>query len=333
LIGGAYFYVTSARYVSTDNAYVKADIAAINAEVSGRVVEVPVVNNQQVEAGATLFRLDEQPFRLALAQAEAQLKNTRDEIMALEASYRQKGEEIALAEKNIAFYENELGIYENMGKGVVAQTQLDEARHNLIVARQQLPALQQEQAGILAQLGGEPDLPPEQHPRYLAAEAARDQAALDLKRTVIIAPAAGFVSNVTLRPGDYARTGMPVFSLVETGHLWVEANFKETQLTHVKPGQPATIEVDTYPGVTWDVTVTSISAATGAEFALLPPQNSTGNWVKVVQRIPVRLDVENRPDQPQLRAGMSAIIDIDTGYQRPLPGIVKTALAWVGAGQ
>ncbi|HET6221847.1 MAG TPA: HlyD family secretion protein, partial [Dongiaceae bacterium] len=187
--------------------------------------------------------------------------------------------------------------------------------------------------GILAQLSGEPDLPPERHPRYLAAEAARDQSALDLRRTVITAPTAGFVSNVTLRPGDYVRTGTPVFSLVETAHLWVEANFKETQLTYVKPGQPATVAVDTYPGVSWNVIVTSISAATGAEFALLPPQNSTGNWVKVVQRIPVRLEVESDDDQPPLRAGMSAVIEIDTGHERPLPSIVKTALAWVGARQ
>jgi membrane fusion protein (multidrug efflux system) len=331
LIGGGYFYVTGARFVSTDNAYVKADIAAINAEVSGRVVAVPIVNNESVTAGQLLFRLDDQPFRLALAQAEAQRKTTRDDILAQQASYRQKQVEIELAKQNIDFYERELVIYDKMNKNnLVAQTQVDEAHHNLTVAQQQLPALQQEAAGILAQLGGQADGAPEQNPRFLAAQAARDQAALDLARTEVHAPANGTIANLTLRPGDYVKTGTPIFSLVEIDHLWVEANFKETDLTHVVSGQPATATVDTYPGATWQIRVSSISAATGAEFALLPPQNSSGNWVKVVQRIPVRLEIASTAGQPPLRAGMSAVIEIDTGYQRPLPGLVKSALAWIG---
>jgi membrane fusion protein (multidrug efflux system) len=334
LIGAAWFYVTGARFVSTDNAYVKADIAAISPEVSGRVVAVPIVNNDRVTAGQLLFRLDEQPFKLALAQAEAQLKTTRDDILAQQASYRQKQAEIEMGQQNIDFYERELVIYDKMNKNnLVAQTQVDEAHHNLIVAQQQLPALQQEAAGILAQLGGEAAGAPQQNPRYLAAQATRDQAALDLARTEIHAPANGIITNLTLRPGDYVRTGTPTFSLVETDHLWVEANFKETDLTHVLTGQPASVTIDTYPGVVWQTDVTSISAATGAEFALLPPQNSSGNWVKVVQRIPVRLEIVPRAGQPPLRAGMSATIEIDTGYQRPLPGLVKSALAWIGAGQ
>ena len=270
LIGGAYFYIAGARYVSTDNAYVKADIANVSAEISGRVTEVPIENNDAVTAGELLFQIDPQPFQLALAQAEANLKTTRDDILAKEASHRQKQAEIAMAQENIAFYEQELGIYEKMARSqIAAQTQLDEARHNLTTARQQLPALQQELAGILAELGGKADAPPEQHPRYLAAQAARDQAALGLKRTGVLAPANGIVTNLTLRPGDYVHTGNSIFSLVETDKLWVEANFKETELTHVRPGQPATVSIDTYPGERWTTTVTSISAATGAEFALL----------------------------------------------------------------
>ncbi|MGE0120521.1 MAG: HlyD family secretion protein [Dongiaceae bacterium] len=334
LIGAGYLYVTGARYVSTDNAYVKADMAAISPEVSGRVIEVAVADNQEVAAGALLFRIDDRPFQLAVAQAEATLENIRNDITALEASYRQKQAEIELAQSNVEFYERELKIYQGMAAGkVVAQTQLDEASHNLTEARQQLPALRQELAGILAQLGGQPDLAPETHPRYLAAKAQLDQARLDLEHTVVAAPASGILSNVTLRPGDYVRAGASVFSLVETDHLWVEANFKETDLTHVVAGQPATVEIDTYPGVVWQTRVGSISPASGAEFALLPPQNSTGNWVKVVQRIPVRLDVESRAGQPVLRAGMSATIEIDTGYRRPLPGLVRSALAWIGAAQ
>src|SRR5262245_60125561 len=334
LIGGAYFYITGARYVSTDNAYVKADIANVSAEISGRVTAVPLENNDAVTAGELLFQIDPQPFQLALAQAEAQLKTTHDDILAKEASYRQKQAEIEMAQENIAFYEQELGIYEKMAKNqIAAQTQIDEARHNLTTARQQLPALQQELAGILAELGGRADAPPEENARYLAAQAARDQAALDLKRTEVRAPANGIITNLTLRPGDYVHTGASIFSLVETDHLWVEANFKETELTHVRPGQSATVTVDTYPGETWTTTVTSISAATGAEFALLPPQNSTGNWVKVVQRIPVRLEIADQPGQPPLRAGMSAIIEIDTGYKRELPSPIGTALAWIGVKQ
>jgi membrane fusion protein (multidrug efflux system) len=333
VIGGAWFYMTSARYVSTDNAYVKADIAAISPEVAGRVVDVPIVNNDHVAAGQLLFRLDDQPFKLALAQAEAQLKTTRDDILAQQASYRQKMVEIDMAQKDIDFYQRELVIYDKMNKSnLVAQTQVDEAHHNLTVAEQHLPALQQEAAGILAQLGGDAADAPEQNPRYLAAQAARDQAALDLARTEVHAPANGMVANLTLRPGDYVKTGMPIFSLVETDRLWVEANFKETDLTHVTVGQAATATIDTYPGERWQIQVSSISAATGAEFALLPPQNSTGNWVKVVQRIPVRLEIVSRPGQPPLRAGMSAVIEIDTGYHRPLPGLVKSALAWIGGG-
>src|SRR5262245_35302027 len=334
LIGGAWFYVTGARYVSTDNAYVKADIAGISPEVSGRVVEVPIVNNDRVTTGQLLFRLDDQPFKLALAQADAQLKTTRDDILAQQASYRQKQVEIDMAQKDIDFYERELGIYDKMNKNnLVAQTQVDEAHHNLTVAQQHLPALQQEAAGILAQLGGEAAGAPEQNPRYLAAQAKRDQAALDLARTEIHAPANGIVTNLTLRPGDYVKTGMPIFSLVETDHLWVEANFKETDLTHVRDGQPATATIDTYPGESWQIQVSSISAATGAEFALLPPQHSSGNWVKVVQRIPVRLEIVSKPGQPPLRAGMSAVIEIDTGYHRSLPSPIGPALAWFGVEQ
>lgn len=330
LVGGGYFYITGARFVSTDNAYVKADIAAISPEVSGRVVTVAIANNDAVKAGQVLFRLDDQPFKLALAQADAQLKTTRDDILAQQASYRQKQVEIGMAQKDIDYYERELGIYDKMSKNnLVAQTQVDDAHHNLTVAQQHLPALQQEAAGILAQLGGEAEGAPEQNARYLAAQATRDQAALDLARTEIHAPANGTIANLTLRPGDYVKTGTPIFSLVETDHLWVEANFKETDLTHVVIGQSATATIDTYPGVTWQIQVSSISAATGAEFALLPPQNSSGNWVKVVQRIPVRLEIASKAGQPPLRAGMSAVIEIDTGYHRTLPGVVSSALAWI----
>ena len=331
LVGAGYFYVTGARFVSTDNAYVKADMASISPEISGRVTTVAITDNQTVAGDQTLFTIDDQPFKLAVAEAEAGLQNVRNDLTALQASYGQKQAEITMAEANAAYYQRELKIYQDMAAHkVVAQTQLDDATHNLTVANQQLPALREALAGILAQLDGQPDLAPESHPRYLAAKAALDQARLDLKHTVVVAPEAGVVSNVTLRPGDYVKSGTPEFSLVETDHVWVEANFKETDLTHVRPGQTASITVDTYPDETWESTVGSISPASGAEFALLPPQNSTGNWVKVVQRIPLRLTIVPAAGQPPLRAGMSAVVTIDTAHQRELPSLVSSALAWVG---
>ena len=273
--------------------------------------------------GARVIGLDKDPR--ALAAATARLARWGEAFRAVRADFRDA--------KNVLSALGLAGVDGALVDLGVSSPQLDEAAHNLTDARQQLPALRQELARILAQLGGQPDLAPETHPRYLAAKAQLDQARLDLEHTAVAAPAAGILSNLTLRPGDYVRAGASVFSLVETDHLWVEANFKETDLTHVVAGQPATVEIDTYPGVVWQTRVGSISPASGAEFALLPPQNSTGNWVKVVQRIPVRLNVESRAGQPVLRAGMSATIEIDTGYRRPLPGLVKSALAWIGAAQ
>jgi membrane fusion protein (multidrug efflux system) len=243
----------------------------------------------------------------------------------MKASYRQKQEDIKSDQVTIAFYEREEQRQnELVNKSFVSRAQYDNARRNLDVARQQLASDRQQLAAIAANLSGDPNIAPEQHPRYLQAQARRDQAARDLRRTTVRASIAGIATNVDkLQPGQYLPAGSAAFSLVATDHVWVEANPKETELTHVKPGDPATITVDTYPGVEWHGTVASLSPASGSEFALLPAQNTSGNWVKVVQRIPIRLRIDAEPGMPTLRAGMSVVARIDTGHKRTLAGIIK----------
>ena len=330
LIGG-YLYLTGGRYVSTDNAYVKAEKLTLTTDVAGIVAEVAVRENQQVAPGQILFRLDDEPFRLALAQADAELAAVRNDIEAQKANYREKQAELQLAEADVAFFEREHRRQAELAaRRVAAEAQLDQARHNLDAARLRAASTRQELNAIVASLGGDPDIPVEAHPRYRAALAARDRAARDLRRTVVRAPFAGIVTNVpNLQPGMYLPASAPAFSLVATDHVWIEANPKETDLTNVRPGQKVTVTVDAYPGTTWHGTVESLSPASGAEFALLPAQNTTGNWVKVVQRIPVRIRLEPGPDMPTLRAGMSAEVEIDTGYQRALPTLIAQALAAV----
>jgi membrane fusion protein (multidrug efflux system) len=336
LLVGFYFYATSGRFVGTDDAYLRADRVSISADISGRVVSVDVHENQQVEAGDVLFQIDEEPFRIALARAEAQLLSVRNEIDALRASYRSRQEQMRLDETTVAYAERNFERQQQLvGRGNTPQSNFDDARQAVSVARQQLAMRRNDALQILAGLSGDPDMPVERHPRYLEARAQRDQAALDLRRTVVAAPWAGIVSRIDrFRPGDYVTAGTPVFAVMASQGLWVEANMKETDLTNVRPGQRATLSVDAYPDVTWQATVASISAGTGAEWSVLPAQNATGNWVKVVQRVPVRLAIENRPGQPPLRAGMSVIVEIDTGHRRELPGFLRYtfgwALAWAG---
>jgi membrane fusion protein (multidrug efflux system) len=316
----AWMYLAGGRYVGTDNAYVQADMLTIAAEVSGRAVEVPVATNQRVEAGQLLIRIDDTPYRIAVMQARAQLAAAHDEIQALHAAYRAAGEQLKQARNDVQFQTRELRRLQGLAaEKFVSEAQIDAAQQKLTGAQTALAALEQEAARIKASLGGDPRLPVERHPRYLAAQAQLEKAELDLARTEIRAPRPGVIGSGPPLPGDLVSAGRPLFSLVFMDDVWVDANLKETDLTNVQVGQPATITVDAYPGKVWRARVASISPASGAEFSLLPPQNATGNWVKVVQRIPVRLALESDAGLPPLRAGMSAVVEIDTAAPESVP--------------
>ena len=328
---GGYFWLTGGRWIDTDNAYLKADMAWIATEVPGRVVAVLVHDNERVKQGQPLFRIDPRPFAMNLERADANLTRARSAILALEAGYRGKEAQIDEARADLvlaqATYSRDQRL---LVSHAVPQSQLDEAQHARDVARAQLAMRQEELADIVAGLDGDPTIDPTRHSRYRAIEADRERAALDLTKTLIRAPGDGVVTRVAgLQVGDYVDTGKATFALVSEQSLWVEANYKETLLTNVRAGQPVTVTVDTYPGHAWQGRVGSISPSTGAEFSVLPPENATGNWVKVVQRIPVRIEVDQRSDTLPLRAGMSASVAIDTGQRRELPGFVRAALALV----
>jgi membrane fusion protein (multidrug efflux system) len=322
LIAGGYWYVTGGRVMSTDNAYVEADKVGISTDVSGMVKEIDVKNNQHVEDGQVLFRLDDLPFRLALERADAQVGVVRNDLNALKANYRDMQAQIKQAQDDIGYYDREFRRQQDLAaKNIASQQTFDAAHRNLQNAHQKLASLNQQLAAIAANLNGDPDIPVEQHPRYRDAVAQRNEAARQLDHTVVKAPFAGIVTNVpSLAPGKYLQASMTAFYLVATDYVWVDSNPKETELTNVRPGQPVTVTVDTYPDVEWRGAVDSISPAAAQEFSLLPAQNTSGNWVKVVQRIPmrVRLDTSNK-NLPPLRAGMSVEVNVDTEHQRGLP--------------
>ena len=328
---GGIWYATSGRIVSTENAYVQAEHILVTPAVNGMVAKVFVQDNQEVERGQPLFQVDPMPFRLEWEKAEAELDAIRYEIGSYRAAYRQAEAELKSARKEASFLEKEYERRAKLGGGkALAKVELDKFRHEWQRARQRIPELEEKVRLMLANLGGKRDLAAEEHPRFRLVDAERAKAALDLERATVRAAASGRIANLDLQAGEYVKEGAPVFSLIADVAPWIEANLKETQLTHVREGQNVTISVDAYPDERWQGIVSGVSAGTGAVFSLLPAQNATGNWVKVVQRIPVRISIFPRPDAPDLRAGMSATVEIDSGHERALPGVVSSALALVG---
>jgi membrane fusion protein (multidrug efflux system) len=312
--GGGYIYATGGRYQSTDDAYAQAATVSISSNVAGRVSEIEVRDNELVHRGATLFRLDDAPYRIAVSDAAAHLADTRLQIESLKSTYRQRQVELQAARDTQAYAQQQYDRQTRLLKtGIASQAQFDQAAHGLDAARQQVANVQQQIGVALANLGGNPNIAPERHPLVAQAQAALDRAQLNLSYTVISAPMDGVVAKVEqLQVGDTIAASAPVFALVSTGDVWIEANFKEVQLARMRPGQVATVKIDRYPGRTFPAKVTSVSPSTGSQFSLLPPENATGNWVKVVQRVPVRLQLTHVDAEFLLQAGLSADVTVDT---------------------
>jgi membrane fusion protein, multidrug efflux system len=318
LIAASWWYLTSGRYVSTDDAYVQAARTMVSTDISGRVVAIAVHDNQRVTEGQVLFKLDERPYRIAVEDAKAQLAAARLQVEALKATYRQKVADAGGAEETLAYQQREFERQRQLASsGVASRAVFDQVQNAMAVARQRVASTQSDIANILAQLGGNPDIPVDQHPSVQRAQAALDKAGLDLSYTTVRAHENGIVTKVEqLQVGSYVTASTPVFSVV-SDRIWIEANFKETELTNMRPGQAATVEIDTYPGVEFAAKVVSLSPGTGLTFSLLPPENATGNWVKVVQRLPVRLALEKYDPDLLLHAGLSVSVDVDTQHRRP----------------
>ena len=337
LLGGAYWFLTTGRYISTDDAYVDAARIAISNDISGRVVEVDVHDNELVKAGQPLFIVDRRPFQIAVEEAKAQLAAVRLQVEAMKATYQQKKADAAANEATLLYQQRDLERQQRLlATGAASQAQYDQSNHAYKIAREQLASKEQDVASTLASLGGDPNIPVDQHPMVQHAQAALDRAELNLSYTVVRAPEEGIVTKVDqLQPGDWVQgvdTGAAptsLFYLVSTKRVWVTANFKETELTHMRPGQPATVEIDTYPDVVFPARVQSLSPGTGLTFSLLPAENATGNWVKVVQRLPVRFSIEKFDRNAPLHAGLSATVEVDTGYRRPWLDRVDNLLAWL----
>ncbi|WP_254065681.1 HlyD family secretion protein [Acidisoma sp. L85] len=328
MAGGAY-YVAEEPYVSTDDAFVRVAKESINARVSGQVVEIAVKDNQRVRMGQLLFRIDPRPYQIAVAEAEARLGSARLQIGELKATYRQQLVELQSARDSAEFDEREYARKSTLvADNWTPRAVYERAQTDLKVARQHIASIEQQIANTVVALDGDPNIEIDRHPTVRQAQAELDRALLDLSYAAVVAPDDGVVTNVDeMQVGDYVSTGSAVFSLLSSRRIWIEANFRETDLTHMRPGETATIAVDAYPDRSFKAHVVSMSPGTGSEFAVLPPENATGNWVKVVQRLPIRLELDAvDPNQP-LFSGISVTASVDTNHRNSLMGLLHAASA------
>jgi len=325
LIGGIAFYLSGGRYASTDDAYVGAQKVLITPDISGKIEKVLVKEGQKVKAGDELFEIDPVPFRFALQQAQATLETAKTNYNNLRDNVKIYAQMIDLANQGVDLKQRDVERKTTLVKSLSgSQLDLDTATTNLVLARAQLELLQQQLSSAKNQLLGNPDLPLDQFPPYFQAKAALDQAQRNLDHTVLRAPIDGTATQVdSIQLGRFVAAGSPVFSVIDDANPWVDANLKESDLTYVANGQPVTMSIDAFPDHTFVGKVGSLSPGTGAQFAILPPQNSTGNFVKVVQRVPVRIYFDkNDKAVRKLKAGMSTYVWIDTGHKRSLAGLL-----------
>ncbi|WP_018250720.1 HlyD family secretion protein [Sphingomonas melonis] len=321
IVIGLFVYLSGGRSQSTDNGYVKAGLVPVAASVSGPVVAVMVHDNQRVRAGDILFRIDPAPFQAAVDEAAADLANARTQVSLLRANYREGEAGLAAARARLDYAEREAARQKSLlAEGISSQNQYDQAVLAAQTARQQILTSVQQNAGVAATLTGSVDAPTAVQPAVQRAEAALERARLNLGYTVVRAAQDGIVTKVDqLQRGSYVTAAKPVFTLAGT-RLWIEGNFKEDQLNHMRVGQRATFHVDAFPDLELTGRLTSFSPGTGNSFALLPAENATGNWVKVVQRLPVEFSIDRLPQNVPLHAGLSVEVTVDTGYRRRLFG-------------
>jgi len=321
---GLVFYLQGGRYVTTDDAYVGAQKVLITPDISGKIVKVAVKEGQTVSTGDVLFQIDPVPFQLAVSQARAKLddaKTSHDNFVDNVKLYNQT---IELVNAGVALKQRDVDrktalVKNNYG----SQLDLDNAATALVTAQAQLQLVKQQKSAALNQLLGNPELPLDQFPAYVQAKAALDDAERNLALTTVRAPMDGVATQVDqIQLGRFIAAGTPVFSVIDISNPWVDANPKESDFTYVSVGQPVTIDVDAFPDHVFKGTVGSLSPGTGAQFAILPPQNATGNFVKVVQRVPIRIYFDRNDKFVQkLKAGMSAYTSIDTGHRRSLAAL------------
>ena len=324
LMAGITFYLNGGRYVTTDDAYVGAQKVLITPDISGKIISIAVKEGQQVSTGHVMFQIDPVPFRLAVAQARAKLDDAKTNHDNLVANVKLYAQTIEIVNAGISLKQKDVERKSALVKSAAgSQLDLDNSGTALVTAQAQLQLVRMQQSTALNQLLGNPDLPLEQLPAYMQAQAALDDAQRILDLTTVRAPMEGIATQVEqIQLGRFVIAGTPVFSVIDTGNPWVDANPKESDFTYVAVGQSVTLDVDAFPNHAFKGTVGSLSPGTGAQFAILPPQNATGNFVKVVQRVPVRIYFDkNDKFVRKLKAGMSVYATIDTNHRRSLANL------------